>query len=435
MVTEEPSLSPTRGIPHGPARSRYNKSVRPGTWASAGAVVLLLAACGADPSADDASQSDGNSAATARDAAAEPSTSAPATTVPPTQPPSVQQLQSIPFKLTKLADTQMLTAIAWRNGDPNPYLADQHGQIYRLANGRSEPVLDLTAEVMDYRPGAEYGMLGMTFDPVDGRIILGFNGNDVDTRIVSYAVGDDGRPDPTSARELLRIAQPGVGHNSGQLAFDADDNLLISMGDGGGSRGADAQDMTKLLGGLLRITPNRDGPGYTVPDDNPYVGVAGIAPEIWAKGMRNPWRFSIDHATGDIWIGAVGESSWEAVYKVPAGQKGVNLGWPTYEGSHETHFNEEVQPPSDPMMPVYEYPHSVGPAVIGGYVYRGHAIPGLQGAYVFMDMTGPVWVMGADGVVQLDIQAGGVQTSFGEDPDGELWVLTQQNGVFKVETG
>jgi glucose/arabinose dehydrogenase len=397
-------------------------------------VVLLLAACGADPSADDASQSDGNSAATARDAAAEPSTSAPATTVPPTQPPSVQQLQSIPIKLTKLADTQMLTAIAWRNGDPNPYLADQHGQIYRLANGRSEPVLDLTAEVMDYRPGAEYGMLGMTFDPVDGRIILGFNGNDVATRIVSYAVGDDGRPDPTSARELLRIAQPGVGHNSGQLAFDADDNLLISMGDGGGSRGADAQDMTKLLGGLLRITPNRDGPGYTVPDDNPYVGVAGIAPEIWAKGMRNPWRFSIDHATGDIWIGAVGESSWEAVYKIPAGQKGVNLGWPTYEGSHETHFNEEVRPPADPMMPIYEYPHSVGPAVIGGYVYRGHAIPGLQGAYVFMDMTGPVWVMGADGVVQLDIQAGGVQTSFGEDPDGELWVLTQQNGVFKVET-
>jgi len=192
--------------------------------------------------------------------------------------------------------------------------------------------------------------------------------------------------------------------------------------------------MTKLLGGLLRITPNRDGPGYTVPDDNPYVGVAGIAPEIWAKGMRNPWRFSIDHATGDIWIGAVGESSWEAVYKIPAGQKGVNLGWPTYEGSHETHFNEEVRPPADPMMPIYEYPHSVGPAVIGGYVYRGHAIPGLQGAYVFMDMTGPVWVMGADGVVQLDIQAGGVQTSFGEDPDGELWVLTQQNGVFKVET-
>jgi hypothetical protein len=148
----------------------------------------------------------------------------------------------------------MLTAIAWRTGEPNPYLADQHGMIYHLVNGRSDPVLDLTAEVMDYQAGAEYRMLGMTFDPVDGRIILGFNGNDVDTRIVSYAVGDDGPHDPASAHEILRIDKPGVRHNRGQLAFD--------------------------------------------------------------------------RATGDMWIGNVGESSWEAVYKIPAGQKGYNLGWP-----------------------------------------------------------------------------------------------------------
>ena len=399
--------------------------MRPGTWASVGAAVVLLAACGAGSSGEDAASRSGDNGSTT-----------PPTTTPSAQPPPpVQQLQGLPLTLTKVADTQMLTAIAWRESDPNPYLADQHGTIYRLVDGRAAPVLDLTGEVMDYRPGAEYGMLGMTFDPVDGRIILGFNGNDVDTRIVSYAVGDDGRPDPTSARELMHIAKPGVGHNSGHLAFDADDNLFLSMGDGGGSRGADAQDMTKLLGGLLRITPNRDGPGYTVPDDNPYVGVAGIAPEIWAKGMRNPWRFSIDHATGDIWIGAVGESSWEAVYRIPSGQKGVNLGWPTYEGSHEIHFNDEAATPANPMMPVYEYPHSVGPAVIGGYVYRGRAIPRLQGAYVFMDMTGPVWAMGAGGVAPLDVEAGGVQTSFGEDPDGELWLITQQNGVFKLGPG
>jgi hypothetical protein len=407
--------------------------VRPGAWASVGAAVLLLGACSAGSSGEGTSTND--RAAAAPDAGTEAPTTAPPTSAPPAQPPPVQQLEGLSLRLTKVADTQMLTSIAWRNGDPNPYLADQHGHIYRLVNGRSDLVLDLTAEVLDYRPGAEYGMLGMTFDPVDGRIILGFNGNDVDTRIVSYAVGADGRPDATSGRELLHIAQPGVGHNSGHLAFDADDNLFISMGDGGGSRGADAQDMTKLLGGLLRITPNRDGPGYTVPDDNPYVGVAGIAPEIWAKGMRNPWRFSIDRATGDMWIGAVGESSWEAVYKIPAGHGGVNLGWPTYEGSHEGPYKDEVAPPANPIMPIYEYPHTVGPAVIGGYVYRGHAIRGLQGAYVFMDMTGPVWAMGADGVVELDVQAGGVQTSFGEDPDGELWLITQQNGVFKLEAG
>jgi Glucose / Sorbosone dehydrogenase len=400
-------------------------------WASVAAAVLL-AASGACSSGNAAPTKDGEEAATAEQADGVATTSAPATPVPATPPPPVARLGGVPIALTNVADTQMLTAIAWRPGDPNPYLADQHGMIYQLVDGRSEPVLDLTAHVMDYEPGAEYGMLGMTFDPVDGRIILGFNGNDVDTRIDSYAVGDDGRPDPSSAREILHIPQPGVGHNSGHLAFDRDDNLFISMGDGGGSQGADAQDMTKLLGGLLRITPNRDGPGYSVPDDNPYVGRAGIAPEIWAKGMRNPWRFSIDRATGDMWIGDVGESSWEAVYKIPAGQGGFNLGWPAYEGSHEANFNEDVPPPANTTMPIYEYPHSVGPAVIGGYVYRGSAIPGLRGAYVFMDMTGPVWAMGADGVVRLDIEAGGVQTSFGEDPDGELWLITQQNGVFKL---
>jgi Glucose / Sorbosone dehydrogenase len=387
--------------------------------------VLLVTACGGAPGSSPAK---GDHEAAAAPAAGDEATS----TAPQAGPPSVQKLQALPLALTKVSDTQMLTAIAWRAGDPNPYLADQHGMIYHLVNGRSDPVLDLTPEVMDYQPGAEYGMLGMTFDPVDGRLILGFNGNDGHTRIASYAVGDDGRPDHASLREILRIHKPGVGHNNGQLAFDADGNLFISMGDGGGSRGADAQDMTKLLGGLLRITPNRDGPGYTVPADNPYVGVAGVAPEIWAKGMRNPWRFSIDRATGDMWIGDVGESNWEAVYKIPAGQKGYNLGWPAYEGSHEAHFNDDVPPPPNRVMPVYEYPHSVGPAVIGGYVYRGNAIPGLRGAYVFMDMTGPIWAMGADGVVELDLEAGGVQTSFGEDPDGELWLLTQQNGVFKL---
>jgi glucose/arabinose dehydrogenase len=351
-------------------------------------------------------------------------------------PPPAQQLEGLSITATQIADTELLTAIAWRDGDRNPYLADQNGQIYHLIDGRSEPVLDLTGQVLDYEPGAEYGLLGMTFDPVDGRMIVGYNGTDVATRIVSYSVNDDGRPDPESVREILHVEQPGVGHNSGGFAWDADDNLFISMGDGGGSSGADAQDMTKLLGGLLRITPDRNGPGYTVPDDNPYVGHEGIAPEIWAKGMRNPWRFSIDRATGDIWVGDVGADDREAVYRIQTGEQGVNLGWPTYEGSLEINYNPDVEPPANPLMPVHEYGRDVGAAVIGGHVYRGSAIPELEGAYVFMDFTGPVWAMGAEGsegVVPLDIQLGGVQTSFGEDPDGELYILTQENGVFRLE--
>jgi hypothetical protein len=400
------------------------------------AALVLLAACGEGGGTDDDAGPSGSGLASK---ATSPPTSvgAPAdSTAAAVPPPAARALEGLTIKATPLADTQMLTAIAWRDGDPDPFLADQHGQVYQLIEGRPEPVLDLTGDVLDYRPGAEYGMLGMAFDPVDGRIVLGYNGNDVHTRIVSYAVGDDGRPDPASVRDIVRIEQPGVGHNSGHLAFDGDGNLLISMGDGGGSRGADAQDMTKLLGGVLRITPHRDGPGYEVPDDNPYVGREGVAPEIWAKGMRNPWRFSLDRATGDLWIGDVGETGWEAVYRIPAGEKGVTMGWPTFEGSHRIDYNADVAPPADPMMPVHEYPHSVGPAVIGGYVYRGNAIPELRGAYVFMDMTGPIWAMGAEGsqgVVRLDLDIGGVQTSFGEGPDGELYILTQQNGLFRLD--
>lgn len=409
------------------------------TWSGVAAAVLLLAACTDDGSVEGASadqtEDDDRSLAVGETAVDETSvaTGDDPPDEPPAAPPPAQQLEGVRLTATPVADVAMLTAIAWRDGDPDPYLADQHGQIHHLVDGRAEVVLDLTAQVLDHEPGAEYGMLGMTFDPVDGRIVLGFNATDVDTRIVSYAVGDDGRPDPASEREILRIDQPGVGHNSGALAFDADDTLLIGMGDGGGSRGADAQDMTKLLGGLLRITPNRDGPGYTVPDDNPYVGQAGVAPEIWAKGMRNPWRFSIDRATGDVWVGDVGESDWEAVYRISAGAAGANLGWPAYEGSHPIDFNPEVAAPADPLMPVHEYPHDMGPAVIGGHVYRGSAIPELAGAYVFADMTGPVWALGSDGVVQLDVQAGGVQTSLGEGPDGELYLLTMENGLFKLE--
>lgn len=399
-------------------------------WGGLAASIVLLVACGDDGSDDEARAADPEQVGSPD--TSEPPAETTTTTQPPAPPPPVAQLEGLRLTATQVVDTEMLTAIAWREGDPDPYIADQHGQVYHVVGGRAEPVLDLTPKVLDYEPGAEYGMLGMTFDPVDGRLIVGFNSTEVDTLILSYAMRDDGRPDPGSEREILRVEQPGVGHNSGQLAFDADGNLLIAMGDGGGSRGADAQDMTKLLGGLLRITPNRDGPGYTVPDDNPFVGQEGVAPEIWAKGMRNPWRFSIDEATGDMWIGDVGEDEWESVYKIPAGTQGVNLGWPAYEGSHPITFNTEVEPPADPMMPVHEYPHSIGPAVIGGYVYRGDDIPQLEGAYVFMDMTGPFWAMGADGVARLDLQVGGTQTTFGQDPDGELYVLTLGNGLFKL---
>jgi glucose/arabinose dehydrogenase len=300
-------------------------------------------------------------------------------------------------------------------------------------------VLDWSAEVVDWVQDSERGLMGMTFDPVDGRLILAYRDNDSYTKIMSFAVGADGRPDPGSVREILTAKQPGLGHNIGQLAFDTDNNLWISMGDGGASRGADAQDPTKLLGKMLRITPNRSGKGYTVPPDNPFVGDDDkVRDEIWATGLRNPYRFSIDHPTGDVWIGSVGQDTWETVYRLKRGQAGANLGWPRWEGPKEINFSRKFKVPDDAVKPVHSYKHKGGAAVIGGYVYRGTAIPGLAGAYVFMNFYGPVWAMGKGGtkaVVELDLKLPSLLTSFGEDPDGELWILTLREGIYKIGPG
>lgn len=358
---------------------------------------------------------------------------APTTTaVAPAPLPPVANVQGITLTATQISTVELLTAIAWRPGDPDPYIGDQNGVVYHVTGGTSEPVLDLSANVMDWQPGAEFGFMAMTFDPRNGRLLVCYNGTDLHTRVESYAVGADGRPDPASKWDILLIEKPGVGHNCGQMVFATDNTLYLSHGDGGGSRGADAQDMTTLLGGIFRIVPNVDGPGYTVPENNPYVGREGIAPEIWAKGMRNPWRFSIDHATGDIWVGDVGESTYESVFRIPAGQGGVNFGWPTYEGGEYLNFNSSIQvPPEVTLPPVHAYSHAeVGPAVIGGYVYRGAAIPQLLGAYVFADMSLPLFAMGADGVTPISVDVPAPVTSFGEGPNGELYVLTLRGGAY-----
>jgi glucose/arabinose dehydrogenase len=393
------------------------------------AVLLLLSACSGD---------DGASEVQSTESPAPSATGPSARPMPrPVAPPPAAQLAKLKLTATKVADgPELLTSIAWRPGDPVPYLADQEGKVYRLVGRKAVSVLDWTAEVVDWLQDTERGLMGMTFDPVDGRLILAYRDNDNYTRIMSFAVGADGVPDPGSVREILHVKQPGLGHNIGHVAFDTDNNLWISMGDGGGSRGADAQDPTKLLGKLLRITPNRSGKGYTVPSDNPFVADDKVRDEIWALGLRNPFRFSIDHPTGDIWIGSVGQDTYETVYRIRREQAGANLGWPRWEGSYEINFSRKFKVPDDAVKPIHQYKHNGGAAVIGGYVYRGTAIPDLAGAYVFMNLYRPVWAMGAEGtkgVVKLDLKLPSLLTSFGEDPNGELWILSLFNGVYKIE--
>jgi glucose/arabinose dehydrogenase len=328
-------------------------------------------------------------------------------------------------------DIDYLTGMAWRPEDPALYLTTQDGRVHRVVDGQVQPdlTLDLTAIVTPYLDGSERGLLGIAFDPLDPqRMYLNYTGLDSHTRVVSYAVGPDGRAAPESVRELLFQEQPGVGHNGGGLAFDQAGHLFIALGDGGGSNGRDAQDMSLLLGAILRVDPRRDGPGYDVPPDNPFVGQPGVAPEIWAKGLRNPWRISIDHPTGDIWLGDVGNSEIEEIDLIPAGQRGLNFGWYFFEGTNQRHSGG----PEGMVPPVWEYPHSVGPAVIGGYVYRGAALPGLTGAYVFADLGGTVWARGSEGVMELPVEVDGAITSFGEGPDGELYVLTLYGGGHRL---
>jgi glucose/arabinose dehydrogenase len=349
-----------------------------------------------------------------------------ATTLPPDPLPTVAQLEQAAVALQTVTELRIPVAITWRPGDPNPFVIGQAGPVWQLdSSGTATLVLDLTGRVTPFADGSERGLLGIAFGP-DGRIFLNFTDRSSNTTIVSMAMNGN-VPDPATEWPILAIDQPGVGHNGGTLAFDAAGNLFVAMGDGGGSNGRDAQDPTKLLGTIMRIRPRLDGPGYDIPPDNPFVGHPEIRPEKYVYGFRNPWKFSIDEATGDIWLGDVGNESWEEIDRVPSGQAGGNYGWYWFEGTHERVDGA----PDDLIGPVWEYSHDEGVAVIGGVVYRGTAIPSLRGAYLFGDVTGTIWALGADGVHRLPVDLEGL-AGFGEDPNGELWMVSIYGRVVRL---
>lgn len=367
-----------------------------------------------------------------------PATSAPTTTLPPTTTtttlpdplPPADVLRGVALDLEKVADLDEVTGLAWRAGDDGLYVAGQRGQVHRVAGGLATLVLDLSSETTVVEPGSERGLLGIAFDPRDGRMYLNFTGRDNHTRVVSFEVRNGVAALP-SRREVLFVEQPGVGHNGGRLVFDDEGHLFIGMGDGGGSRGRDAQDPTKILGAILRVLPRLDGDGYDIPPDNPFADGVADRPEVWARGFRNPWMFSLDRATGDMWIGDVGNDEIEEIDLIPAGQSGLNFGWYFFEGS-KPRYN---QVPSGMTPPVYEYGRNRGNAVMGGYVYRGSAIPALRGAYVFGDVSGAVYALGADDAVRLDVDDIGYLFGWGEDPSGELYLFSMGNGLFRLVPG
>jgi glucose/arabinose dehydrogenase len=324
------------------------------------------------------------------------------------------------------------------------FIVEQTGAIRIIKDGTllPAPFLDISGEVL---VGGEQGLLGLTFDPEyasNGRFVVHYSDQAGDTHLSIFNVSSNPDiADPATERLILTADQPYSNHNGGQVLFGPDGFLYLGLGDGGSANDPEgrAQNLGDLLGSILRLDVH-SGTSYAIPPDNPFVGQAGIQPENWSYGLRNPWRFSFDRATGDLYIADVGQNQFEEVDVAPASTgsaKGVNYGWNIMEGAHCLNGGSCDQTGLTP--PTFEYDHSQGCSITGGYVYRGSAIPALQGLYLFGDYCSG-WVRSfryqAGAAAELTdwptLRPGGAITSFGEDAAGELYVLVQGGSVFKI---
>ncbi len=315
----------------------------------------------------------------------------------------------------------------------------EKGGVIRLLKDK-QPFLDITDRVG--AQGSEQGLLGLAFHPrfrQNGYFYVNYTNQDGDSVISRFtAPGDRQRADAGSERVVLTEDQPAANHNGGMLAFGRDGYLYAGFGDGGGANDqfGNGQNRNTLLGKILRIDVNRGSP-YAIPQDNPFRGEEGVRAEIYAYGLRNPWRFSFDRDTGDLYIGDVGQGQYEWVLYQRAGTKGgQNYGWPITEGDHcflEEGCNREGITP-----PVTEYTHDLGCSITGGYVYRGERYPALRGAYLFGDYCdGRVWTLHRDRAgkwIQTEMLQEEISiSSFGEDEAGEVYITDLASGnVYQV---
>jgi glucose/arabinose dehydrogenase len=358
-------------------------------------------------------------------------------TVTETPPPTGVGLQEI---ASGLAFPVYLTSPP---ADDRLFVLEKDGRIRVIKGGvlLGAPFLDITDLVSKAN---EQGLLGLAFAPdyaASGRFIVHYTDQNGDTRISSFRVSaDPDRADPGSELPILEAEQPFVNHNGGQVLFGPDGFLYIGLGDGGssGDPGGRAQSLEDLLGSILRIDVGAAG-SYTVPPDNPFVGTTGARPEVWSYGLRNPWRFSFDRATGDLYIADVGQGDWEEVNYAAAADvgagRGVNYGWNIMEGAHC--FDADTCDQTGLTPPVVEYGHDEGCSITGGYVYRGAAVPALQGHYLYADYCRG-WVRSfqagnpSAGMDRPTLEPGGNITSFGEDASGEVYIVTADGRVFKI---
>lgn len=347
------------------------------------------------------------------------------------------------FEQVQLDRPVFLTTVS---GEPDMFvIVEQPGRVIgikRSADGiESAPavLLDLTEPIPNYAgPGRDQmGMLGLAFHPDfanNRQLYISYSGSRPHRNVLSrFTAGDDLVTDPNSEQVLLEQRQPFATNNAGMIAFGPDGYLYMAIGDGGanGDPRNHAQDLSTLLGKMLRLDVDHvdeaRGAPYAIPEDNPFTDLpwADARPEVYAYGLSNPWRFSFDRETGDLWLGDVGEADWEEINVI---EKAGNYGWRLREGRHDFEGARRDDRPDNLIEPIHEYPHAEGQAIVGGYVYRGPAIPELRGYYVYADhVSGKVWALKyEDGKVKENhlLLAVPHPSSFGEDPTGELYICS-----------
>lgn len=371
-------------------------------------------------------------------------TAAPTTTAPPETTSSLEP--STTTTTIPLSDVA-LTLEVIDNGFDNPvlvvpdpeggpeFVVEQPGSIVRADGAGHERVLDLTREVVF---GGEQGLLGLAFHPQYASNHLAYVAwvAPGPRSIIEQFRVVNGVFDMTSRVVILEMKQPARNHNGGMIAFGPDGYLWIGMGDGGAAndRFRNGQNPDTLLGAMLRISVGTEGPDrYGIPPDNPYADGRDGAPEIWAVGLRNPWRFSFDG--DDVWIADVGQDRIEEVNVVSSATPGLNFGWSIMEGSSCFRSSCDTE---GLTLPVAEYSHGQGCSIIGGVVYRGDLIPSLRGQFLYADYcSGRLWSVSRDGdVVEWTDRTGRIDrpTGFGTGADGEVYIVNQRGTLLKVAT-
>jgi len=426
-------------------------------------LVLILTACSgiASPQVSAVVATQGGSIATTvappAPSATQPPTASPAPTDSPMPSATTAPTQTATLEAIQASSLPDATGYTWQavasglaspvglaqagDGSGRVFILEQSGVIRIWQNGAllPQPFLDIRQRVGSN--GSERGLLGLAFHPQyaqSGSFYVNYTDVNGSTVIARYQVsGDDpNRAQAESETRLLHIPQPFGNHNGGEVTFGPDGFLYLGLGDGGsaGDPYGNGQSLGTLLGKILRLDVDSGEP-YAIPGDNPFANGGGL-PEIWAYGLRNPWRFSFDRQTGDLYIGDVGQNSWEEIDFLPAGSLGgTNFGWNIMEGFH----SYQGAAPAGAVLtpPVVEYGHDLGCSVTGGVVYRGERLPAWKGVYLFGDYcSGNVWGLLRDAQgnwqSQLLFETRAQITSFGEDEAGEVYLADYGGTIYTL---